>query len=537
MLLRRSLLLLALAALIAAPGCSRRDGDDPIRLVDLAAGAAIDSAADLAAGGDAFLEGARVLFSGPCASVDAAARARHQGAWIAALLLDGTAAGAGGPLLDLIQVAVKPEQPVLVRVESARDLQPGERLFVLELETSLSAEQLRDSARVEPVLSGSAGFLRSLSPAPGTDGGPARRETVLVSTPRARSFLIGRVFFAQDEPAGALLVAELTARGAWLQASALPGRSPWVRSVSAGRLTRESLVLGAPGRARFQVRVPARRPRLTTAATPLFAERGQTFGAEIQAVGGAGARRLRFFSTLEPDAWTPLELDLASLAGEEAEITLSVAASAGAGAPPLAAFGAPVVDGACDDPRPDVILVSLDTARADRMSLYGFSRETTPRLERLGEGAVVFENAIAPAPWTLPSHVSLFSGQYPDRHGVHGSLSQVDAGTPWLAEAFRAAGYRTAAFTGGGYVHPEFGFARGFESYGFADPATPPLEWARGRGSAALDLQAAEDSARARAALLDLMRGERRGARFLFVHSYAAHSYAAAPDDLLRLGA
>ncbi len=537
MLLRSSPFLLALGALLAPPGCSRRDEEGPIRLVDLAAGAAIDSAADLAAGGDAFLEGARIVASGPLASFDPSARARHDGAWIAARLLEQDAAGAAVPRLDLVQVPVEPERPVLVRVDGARGLNPGERLFVLELASALAAEQLADRARVEAVLAGSAGFLRDLAPAPGAAGGAARHETVLVATPAARAFLIGRASSAPDEPAGALLVAELCARGAWLKASALPGRSPWVRTVSAGCLAYESLVLGAPGSARFRVRVPARRPRLTAAATPLFPEKGQTFAAEVKAEGKGGGPRTLLSTTLHADAWTPLELDLSSLAGEEAEITLSVGARAGAGAPPLVAFGAPVIDGACDDPRPDVILISLDTARADRMSLYGCSRETTPRLELLAEGAAVFENAIAPAPWTLPSHVSLFSGQYPDRHGVHASLSQVGADTPWLAETFRAAGYRTAAFTGGGYVHPEFGFARGFERYGFADPATPPVEWAEGRGGNALDLQAAEDAAHARAELLDLIRGERRGARFLFVHSYAAHSYAATPDDLMHLGA
>ena len=68
---------------------------------------------------------------------------------------------------------------------------------------------------------------------------------------------------------------------------------------------------------------------------------------------------------------------------------------------------------------PDMLLIVLDTARADRMSAYGYERPTTPGLTALAAAGVLFEDATAPASWTPPSHASLFTGEMPEVHGVH----------------------------------------------------------------------------------------------------------------------
>ncbi len=71
--------------------------------------------------------------------------------------------------------------------------------------------------------------------------------------------------------------------------------------------------------------------------------------------------------------------------------------------------------------RPNVILISIDTLRADRLSIYGHQRPTSPHIDAWARrSAVVFERAVAPSPWTLPSHVSTFSGLDAHRHGVNG---------------------------------------------------------------------------------------------------------------------
>ena len=114
---------------------------------------------------------------------------------------------------------------------------------------------------------------------------------------------------------------------------------------------------------------------------------------------------------------------------------------------------------------PNVLLIILDTVRAASMSLYGHERPTTPGLDAFARDAVVFDWAIAPAPWTLSSHASIFTGRPP------GALSArwrhpLDDRAPVVAEAFRARGYATGGFVANPfYTHHESGLARGFDSY------------------------------------------------------------------------
>lgn len=115
--------------------------------------------------------------------------------------------------------------------------------------------------------------------------------------------------------------------------------------------------------------------------------------------------------------------------------------------------------------RPNVVLIVLDTLRSDHLSLYGYHRQTSPHIDSWArEHGMVFENVVASAPWTLPSHVSMFTGLHAHRHGVNHNLS-APTSLPMLAEILRSAGYSTAAVTGGGFVHPQYGFAQGFDSY------------------------------------------------------------------------
>lgn len=175
-------------------------------------------------------------------------------------------------------------------------------------------------------------------------------------------------------------------------------------------------------------------------------------------------------------------------------------------APPPAVFG----------PGPRcVVVVSLDCLRADRLHCYGNPVETSPFLDRLAADGTRFTRATCPANWTLPSHMSLFTGLYPHRHGVINGNCALDAAAPHLVEPLRAAGWRTAAFTGGGYLAPRYGYDRGFETY-----------WAAPRIDGVLD----ETLARARAWL-----AEQRGQDvFLFLHTYEIHEPFTPPAEYLR---
>ncbi len=114
--------------------------------------------------------------------------------------------------------------------------------------------------------------------------------------------------------------------------------------------------------------------------------------------------------------------------------------------------------------RPNVLLLVLDTVRADRMSLYGYSRPTTPFLAKLAEQSAVFTQAVSTSSWTLPSHASLFTGLYPNQHGATGD--HLDAQHATLAETFAADGYRTAGFTANTIMtQRRTGLHRGFHHY------------------------------------------------------------------------
>jgi arylsulfatase A-like enzyme len=136
----------------------------------------------------------------------------------------------------------------------------------------------------------------------------------------------------------------------------------------------------------------------------------------------------------------------------------------GWGAPHLVCRDAPAAPGPPLE-RPSIVLVSIDTLRADHLGLYGYRRRTSPTLDRLAAESIVFDRAFATAPWTLPSHASLLTGLYPEEHGA-GRVEPTDplpAGVPTLAETLRDAGYRTLAFTAGGVVSRRSGLDRGFE--------------------------------------------------------------------------
>jgi arylsulfatase A-like enzyme len=112
---------------------------------------------------------------------------------------------------------------------------------------------------------------------------------------------------------------------------------------------------------------------------------------------------------------------------------------------------------------PNVLVLVLDTTRADRCGFEGYSRPTTPRMDELARDAVVFREAWSPANWTGPAHASLFNGLGPEKHGFHaGARPNLSPGPATLAERFEAAGYATACFTNNELVSAEFGLTRGF---------------------------------------------------------------------------
>ena len=121
---------------------------------------------------------------------------------------------------------------------------------------------------------------------------------------------------------------------------------------------------------------------------------------------------------------------------------------------------------AAPDGAANILLLILDTVRAESLILYGYARSTTPNLEQLASRGVLFTRAFAPASWTLPSHASLFTGRYPDEMPWLFARKPLDGTYPTIAEVLRDNGYATAAFTANwAYVTHEHGLSRGFAHF------------------------------------------------------------------------
>ncbi len=132
----------------------------------------------------------------------------------------------------------------------------------------------------------------------------------------------------------------------------------------------------------------------------------------------------------------------------------------------IPAWGHPeIVERSNSQQMPNVVLISIDTLRADRLGVYGYPQPTSPNIDRWAKtSGVVFKRAVTTAPWTLPSHVSMLSGLDALTHGVnHRQPAPLEI--DMLPEILRREGYSTLGITGGGWLHPDKGLAQGFDVF------------------------------------------------------------------------
>jgi arylsulfatase A-like enzyme len=160
----------------------------------------------------------------------------------------------------------------------------------------------------------------------------------------------------------------------------------------------------------------------------------------------------------------------------------------------------------------NVVLISVDTLRADHVGALGYPKPTTPEIDALAARGVLFENAISQSSWTRPAHMSIFTGLHPREHGFVALADSrpLDESIPTLASVLREHGYNTAGFTGGVNMSAAYGFDRGFDLYRtngkyFRDNFEDTRYW---------------------------LDNERKGKFFLFVHGYDPHTpYLTDPVD------
>ncbi len=172
-----------------------------------------------------------------------------------------------------------------------------------------------------------------------------------------------------------------------------------------------------------------------------------------------------------------------------------------------------------------LILVTLDTTRADRLGAYGGHAVPTPNLDRIAREGAVFEEAVSQVPLTLPSHSSIMTGRYPATHGVrHNGIFRLRESEVTLAERLKAAGFETAAFVAAFVVNHGFGLEQGFDTYDDL-----PVDRASGDHWQVYTAQRTADEVNARVfQWLDAHRDVRR--KFLWIHYYDPHHPYAAPE-------
>jgi tetratricopeptide (TPR) repeat protein len=163
-----------------------------------------------------------------------------------------------------------------------------------------------------------------------------------------------------------------------------------------------------------------------------------------------------------------------------------------------------------------VIVVSIDTLRADRLPAYGYTQGVTPTIDQLARDGVLFENAYAHSPQTLPSHTSILTGRLPFAHGVRDNVGfVVPDGTVTLAHRLKTAGYATGAFVSSFVLRRQVGLDRGFDTYDDQLPAAGPDR------PLGMVQRAGTDTATAAVAWL---RAQTSSKYFLFFHIYEPHA-------------
>ncbi len=182
-----------------------------------------------------------------------------------------------------------------------------------------------------------------------------------------------------------------------------------------------------------------------------------------------------------------------------------------------------------EERRPNVLLISIDTLRADHLGCYGYGRATSPRIDALAAEGALFEQAISTTSWTLPAHAALLTGLADSVHGCTDTDRSLAPERRTLAERLAEAGYATAGFFSGPYLHPVFGLSQGFETWvdctsysGFNDEraqATGTIEgpdvWRRANDDVTNPTVLREVSA--------WLRANRRQPFLLFAHLWDVH--------------
>jgi arylsulfatase A-like enzyme len=304
-----------------------------------------------------------------------------------------------------------------------------------------------------------------------------------------------------------------------LREATVGGHGPsWVRervgrSVKIGAVIRASLPADPPSRIVLKIEIP-RGGRLVVAAG--ISGEGPTESAvDFSVAVRRGKVESRVASeSLDPASrpadrkWVPLEADLSRYQGP-ADLVLET--SSPAHRESTAVWGNPVIIRPDDRQAPLVVVYLVDTLRRDHLSLYGYKRPTSPSLDRFASDAVVFEQAVAPSSWTIPSVGSLFTSLLPDEHGAVDLLAPLAPTAHTLAERLAEGGFATGTIMANPLIQRSRGFEQGFTYFA-------GLRGRRGRPSRTVSAGRVVDGA------LRFLETHRGLPVFLYVHAFDPHS-------------
>lgn len=173
---------------------------------------------------------------------------------------------------------------------------------------------------------------------------------------------------------------------------------------------------------------------------------------------------------------------------------------------------------------PNLVVITLDTTRADALGVYGQAQPTSPAIDRMARSGTLFTNALASSPMTLPSHSSIFSGQYPYAHGVRSNAGYVLSDrTVMLAEIMQGRGYRTSAEVAVDVLRRETGISQGFESYRGPGDAGVELKQIELKGSGRTVTKPIRTGADISAKGIEFIRSNSGRKFFLWLHYFDAH--------------
>jgi len=289
---------------------------------------------------------------------------------------------------------------------------------------------------------------------------------------------------------------------------------PFIIKGKIGSVTRRSLFMPAPSQAEITLTVPEEATLQFAAGIDEYVRRSNASGCVCRVVFKADdAQHTVYEETFQPykknkPEWREINIDLSKfqnkkgtlrfetepLSSQEAEDTISLG---------YFLLANPRILSPNSPKEPNIILISIDTLRRDHLGLYGYAKEVSPFLDTMSSEAAVFDRAIAQAPYTVTSHMTMMTSLWPRVHQILTADYQDRLSTKWLTlpQIFKARGYMTAGFTGGGQVSAVFGFDRGMDVYDY-----------RG-GKSEITFQKA----------IRWMRKTQGNPFFLFLHTYGPH--------------